>query len=154
MPGQVGEVAPEFKLPSGDGDISLSDYRGKKIVVLSFHVFDFTAGWTTQATSFRSEYKRYEDSNAQVLGISCDTVPSHKAWSTAMGGLPYPELSDFHPKGEASKAYDLYNEERGASKRAVIIIDKEGVVQFREEYEPGTLPDPVDIFRVVDNLNK
>ena len=71
-----------------------------------------------------------------------------------MGGLPYAELSDFHPKGEASKAYDLYNEERGASKRAVIIIDKEGVVQFREEYEPGTLPDPVDIFEVVDNLNK
>ena len=71
-----------------------------------------------------------------------------------MGGLPYPELSDFHPKGEPSKASDLYNEERGASKRAVIIIDKEGVVQFREEYEPGTLPDPVDIFEVVDNLNK
>ena len=44
MPGQVGEIAPEFKLPSGDGDVSLSDYRGKKIVVLSFHVFDFTAG--------------------------------------------------------------------------------------------------------------
>ncbi len=70
-----------------------------------------------------------------------------------MGGLPYPELSDFHPKGEVSKAYDLYNEERGASKRAVIIIDKEGVIQFREEYEPGTLPDPVDIFRVVDKMN-
>ena len=70
-----------------------------------------------------------------------------------MGGLPYPELSDFHPKGEVSKAYDLYNGERGASKRAVIIIDKEGVIQFREEYEPGTLPDPVDIFRVVDKMN-
>ncbi|MBT98991.1 MAG: hypothetical protein CL902_10250 [Dehalococcoidia bacterium] len=44
MAGQVGEVAPEFKLPAADGDISLSDYKGKKIVVLSFHVFDFTAG--------------------------------------------------------------------------------------------------------------
>jgi alkyl hydroperoxide reductase subunit AhpC len=71
-----------------------------------------------------------------------------------MGGLPYPELSDFHPKGEASKAYGLYNEERGASKRAVIIVDKEGIIQFREEYEPGTLPDPVVIFAVVDKLNK
>ena len=71
-----------------------------------------------------------------------------------MGGLPYPELSDFHPKGEASKAYDLYNEERGASKRAVIIVDKEGIIQFREEYEPGTLPDPVVIFTMVDKLNK
>ena len=71
-----------------------------------------------------------------------------------MGGLPYPELSDFHPKGEASKSYDLYNEERGASKRAVVIIDKEGIIQFREEYEPGTLPDPADIFEMVDKLNK
>jgi len=44
MAGQVGEIAPEFKLPAADGDISLSDYKGKKIVVLSFHVFDFTAG--------------------------------------------------------------------------------------------------------------
>lgn len=69
-----------------------------------------------------------------------------------MGGLPYPELSDFHPKGEASMAYDLYNEERGASKRAVIIIDKEGVIRFREEYEPGTLPNPVEIFGVMDGL--
>jgi len=70
-----------------------------------------------------------------------------------LGGLPYPELSDFHPKGNVSKAYDLYNEERGASKRAVIIIDKEGVIQFREEYEPGTLPNPVAIFGVMEGLS-
>jgi len=44
MPAQVGDVAPEFKLPSSDGDVSLSDYKGNKVVVLSFHVFDFTAG--------------------------------------------------------------------------------------------------------------
>jgi len=62
-------------------------------------------------------------------------------------------LSDFHPKGEVSKAYDLFNEERGASKRAVIIIDKEGVIRFRELYEPGTLPDPRDIFTVMEGLN-
>ncbi len=70
-----------------------------------------------------------------------------------MGGLPYPELSDFHPKGQASQAYDLYNEERGASKRAVLIIDKEGVIRFREEYEPGVLPDPKEIISVVEGLN-
>ena len=70
-----------------------------------------------------------------------------------MGGLPYPELSDFHPKGQASQAYDLYNEERGASKRAVLIIDKEGVIQFRAEYEPGVLPDPSKIISVVEGLN-
>ena len=71
-----------------------------------------------------------------------------------MGGLPYPELSDFHPKGQASQAYGLWNEERGASNRAVIIVDKDGVVRFRETYEPGVLPDPADIVAVVADLNK
>ena len=71
-----------------------------------------------------------------------------------MGGLPYPELSDFHPKGDATKAYGLWNEERGASNRAVIIVDKEGVVRFRETYQPGVLPDPSTIIDVVQGLNK
>jgi alkyl hydroperoxide reductase subunit AhpC len=87
-----------------------------------------------------------------VLGISCDTVPAHRAWSTALGGLPYPELSDFHPKGKASQAYDLYNEERGAGNRAVIIVDKEGIIRFRETYEPGVLPDPATILAEVEKL--
>ena len=71
-----------------------------------------------------------------------------------MGGLPYPELSDFHPKGETTRAYDLWNEERGASQRAVLIVDKEGVVRFRETYQPGILPDPSAIFDVLQSLNQ
>ena len=101
---------------------------------------------------FRQNYSRFEEKNAQVLGISCDTVPAHRAWTTAMGGLPYPELSDFHPKGKANQAYGLYNEERGAGNRAVIIVDKEGIVRFRKTYEPGTLPDPADILVELDKL--
>ena len=80
-------------------------------------------------------------------------MAAHRAWSTALGGLPYPELSDFHPKGKASQAYDLYNEERGASFRAVLVVDKQGVIRFRETYEPGVLPDPADILAVIDGLN-
>ena len=86
------------------------------------------------------------------MGISCDTVAGHRAWSTALGGLPYPELSDFHPKGKASQAYDLYNEERGASFRAVLVVDKGGVIRFRETYEPGILPDPSAILATIDKL--
>ena len=69
-----------------------------------------------------------------------------------MGGLPYPELSDWHPKGKVSQAYDLWNEERGASQRAVLIVDKEGVVRFRETYTPGILPDPQEILAVLESL--
>ena len=70
-----------------------------------------------------------------------------------MGGLPYPELSDFHPKGQTTQAYDLWNEERGAGNRAIIIVDKDGVIRFRETYVPGQLPDPNDIIAEVSKLN-
>ena len=69
-----------------------------------------------------------------------------------MGGLPYPELSDWHPKGKATIAYDLWNEERGASNRAVIVVDKEGIIRFRQTYAPGVLPNPEEILSVVDKL--
>ena len=87
-----------------------------------------------------------------MLGISCDQINAHRAWTTALGGLPYPELSDFHPKGKVSQAYDVWNEERGASQRAVIIVDKEGIVRFRESYTPGVLPNPEEILAVLDGL--
>ncbi len=103
--------------------------------------------------AFRQAHSRFEEKNAQVLGISCDHVNAHRAWSTAMGGLPYPELSDWHPKGKVSTAYDLWNEERGASNRAVLIVDKEGIIQFRETYVPGVLPDTGDILKVLDGLS-
>lgn len=69
-----------------------------------------------------------------------------------MGGLPYPELSDWHPKGQVTQAYGLWNEERGAGARAVLIVDREGIVRFRETYQPGILPDPQDILAELDKL--
>ena len=69
-----------------------------------------------------------------------------------MGGLPYPELSDWHPKGKVTTAYDLWNEERGASNRAVIVVDKEGIIRFRQTYVPGVLPDTEEILSEVDKL--
>ncbi len=70
-----------------------------------------------------------------------------------MGGLPYPELSDWHPKGQVTTSYGLWNEERGAGTRAVIIVDKDGVVRFRETYTPGILPEPERILAEVAKLN-
>ena len=87
-----------------------------------------------------------------MLGISCDHIAAHRAWSTAMGGLPYPELSDWHPKGEVTTAYGLWNEERGAGTRAVIIVDKDGIVRYRQTYAPGTLPEPEKILEELNNL--
>ena len=69
-----------------------------------------------------------------------------------MGGLPYPDLSDCHPKGTVSQAYELWNEERGASQRAVLVVDKQGVIRFRETYTPGILPDPQEILAALAGL--
>jgi alkyl hydroperoxide reductase subunit AhpC len=69
-----------------------------------------------------------------------------------MGGLPYPELSDWHPKGKVTQSYDLWNEERGVGRRAVIIVDKGGVIRFRQTYTPGTLPDAEAIVNVIKGL--
>ena len=87
-----------------------------------------------------------------MLGISCDHAASHRAWATALGGLPYPELSDWEPKGQVSRAYGLWNAERGASQRAVLILDKDGVVRYRRTYSAPHLPDLEEIMREVQRL--
>ena len=103
---------------------------------------------------FRLHNPRIEEKGAQVLGISCDHVNAHRAWGTALGGIPFPELSDWHPHGEVTKAYDLWNPDRGVGRRAVLVVDKGGVVRHRREYEPGTLPDPAELFDLLDELNR
>jgi alkyl hydroperoxide reductase subunit AhpC len=88
------------------------------------------------------------------LGISCDHVASHRAWATALGGLPYPELSDWEPKGQVSRAYGLWNPERGASQRAVLIVDKEGIIRYRRTYSAPNLPDLEEILGQLQQLGK
>ncbi len=87
-----------------------------------------------------------------MLGVSCDHTASHRAWATALGGLPYPELSDWEPKGQMSRSYGLWNPERGASKRAVLIIDKDGIVRYRREYTAPDLPDMEEILHTLRQL--
>ena len=87
-----------------------------------------------------------------MLGISCDTQFAHRVYSSSLGNIPYPLISDFHPKGEMVRAYGLWDEERGASNRAIIIVDKDGIVRFRHEYAPPTLPDPQDILAELEKL--
>ena len=80
-----------------------------------------------------------------------DRVPSLKSWAASLGGIAYPLLADFWPHGEVSQAYGVFNAEAGASRRAIIIIDKEGIVRFKEVYQ-GSLPDPMAILAEIDKL--
>jgi len=69
-----------------------------------------------------------------------------------LGGLPYQELADWHPKGKVTDSFGLWNEERGSGNRAVIVVDKEGIIRLRKTYEAGVLPDTEEILAVVEKL--
>ncbi len=81
----------------------------------------------------------FEGCGAQVLGISVDSVPCHEAWAKSLGGLGYPLLSDMHRK--ACQAYGVYNPDRNIAWRSTFIVDRAGIVGFKEVYPQGTLPD-------------
>ena len=88
---------------------------------------------------------RFEAANAQVLGISVDSVHSHRAFARELGGIDYPLLADFHPKGDVTKAYGLWRDDRGYSKRAIVVVDRKGVVRYVEVIEKG----PPDVEKVL-----
>ena len=73
---------------------------------------------------------RFKAVDTQVLGVSIDSRHSHKKWAESLGGVSYPLLQDFHPKGEMAKAYGTYLDNEGYIARATVIVDKQGVVQF------------------------
>ena len=79
--------------------------------------------------------------NAEVLEVSVDAAPSQKAWAESQGGIEFPILADFHPKGAVAKAYGVYNEERGNAFRSAFLIDMDGTILYSEQYQPGTLPE-------------
>ena len=135
----IGDSAPDFKLASvSDGDITLSQFKGEKYVILSFHVLDFTGGWTDQATSFRKYNAQFEESDAQVLGISCDSTATLAAYNLSFGpslGYPVQLLSDFYPHGDVTKKYKLFNSEIGTADRSAVVIDKSGYVRQVNKYQ-------------------
>jgi hypothetical protein len=80
---------------------------------------------------------RFFAANTQVLGVSVDSKFCHNNWATGLGGISFPLLADFHPKGEVAKAYGLYLEAAGITDRATVIIDAEGIVRHVSSVGPG-----------------
>jgi peroxiredoxin Q/BCP len=121
----VNAPAPEFTLPTntGDGNISLADYRGKWLVVY-FYPKDFTSGCTIEARKFQQDMPQYLDRNTQIVGISADDVDSHAEFCDSEG-LKFPLLAD--TTGATSKAYGSW---MGiVSSRHSFIIDPQGTLK-------------------------
>jgi len=128
---EVGTKAPEFTLPDQNGEMrSLSDYRGKK-VVLYFYPKDMTSGCTRQACAFGELYPQFREKGAVVLGVSKDSVASHKKFEEKYG-LPFVLLSD--TEKEVIQAYDVWKEKNNYGKvsmgvvRTTYLIDEEGTI--------------------------
>ena len=137
----VGTKAPDFTLPDKDGNaVSLHDFLGKK-VVLYFYPKDNTPGCTRQACAFASAYEDFKTNNIAVIGISKDSVSSHKKFAEKYS-LPFVLLSD--PELVAIKAYDVWQEKKMCGKvgmgvvRTTFIIDENGNI---EKIMPKVKPD-------------
>ena len=133
---KVGDKAPNFTLPSQMGDnVALSEYQGKKNVVLYFYPKDETRGCTREACEFRDQYDVFTGLGAEVLGVSSDTLESHKSFATHYG-LPFLLLSDV--EGDVRKLYGVPSSMGIIPGRVTYIIDKKGVVRhiFNSQFQP------------------
>ncbi|RXK62540.1 peroxiredoxin [Lacibacter luteus] len=147
---QVGQKAPDFSLFDTERKkVGLSDFRGKNVLIL-FYPMAFSSTCTRELCEVRDDIARYNNANAQVLGISVDSVFTLKRYKEEQG-YNFPLLSDFNK--EVSAAYDsLYEnwilEMKGVSKRSAFVIDGEGVVQYAELVETK---DAVPDFEAINN---
>jgi len=148
---QVGAQAPDFKLKNTElKEVSLSDFKGKK-VVLHFFPLAFTGVCTTQLCTMRDNFGYYDGLNAQVLGVSVDS-PFTLAKFKEEQAYQFPLLSDFNK--ETAGAYGALYEDflglKGIAKRSAFVIDEEGKVVYAEVLEDaGNLPDFAAINKVV-----
>jgi alkyl hydroperoxide reductase subunit AhpC len=102
--------------------------------------------------SYEADLSRFADADTQVLGISIDSIPSHVAWAKSLGGINYPLLADFEPKGAVARSFGAYRTADGISERALFIIDKQGKVVYKDIHEISKQPDNEVIHDVLRKL--
>jgi peroxiredoxin len=147
----VGAVAPDFSLKDqNQKDVKLSDFQGKKNVVIVFYPLDWSPVCTNEHVCFVNDLKRFEELDAQVLGVSVDSVWSHKAFAEKMG-IHYPLLADFQPRGAVGDKFGVYLADKGITGRAIAVVDHNGKLAWFKNYDIPTVP---DVQEVADALAK
>lgn len=127
----IGNKAPDFELSDQHGvKVSLASFRDKKNVVILFYPFSFTGTCTGELCEIRDDLSAFQNDAVQLLAISCDSIFSQRTFSEAQG-YKFPVLSDFWPHGNVSKAYGVFNEDRGCAIRGTFIIDKAGILRWQ-----------------------
>jgi peroxiredoxin len=150
---KAGQPAPEFELRSHrGGSVKLSDFRGKKNVVLAFHPLAFTPVCANQMSGYESDLARFERAGAAVLGISIDAQPAKAAWAKTLGTISYDLLSDFHPHGEVAQKYGVFRATDGISERAIFVVDKQGKIAWSKVYDIPEQPDNEEVLQALQGL--
>jgi len=142
--------AKNFTLKDQNGDLfRLSDFRGKKAVLLSFHPLAWTGVCAKQMKALEKNYLKFKKLNAAAVGVNVDSVPTKNAWAKALKIKKTKLLSDFWPHGKVAKLYGIFREKDGFSERANILVDKKGKVIFAKVYPIGQLPDIREIMKAL-----
>jgi peroxiredoxin len=102
--------------------------------------------------AYEADLERFQGYDAQVLGISVDSVPCNTAWARSLGGVTFDLLSDFNPKGEVASAYGAYRANDGISERAIFIVDKGGKLAYKDIHDISDQPDNEELFEVLRKL--
>jgi mycoredoxin-dependent peroxiredoxin len=141
MPLEVGAPAPDFTLKDQNNqEVRLSDFRGRKAVLLVFYPFTFTGTCQGELTEVSGSLGEFQNDGVQVLAVSVDSAYSHKVWATEQG-FDFPILADFWPHGGVASAYGVFNETGGFANRGTFVIDAGGIIRFAEELGPGETRD-------------
>ncbi|KFF95670.1 peroxiredoxin [Streptomyces europaeiscabiei] len=139
---QVGDKAPDFELRDNHGaTVRLADFRGEKNVVVLFYPFAFTGVCTGELCELRDNLPKFVNDDVQLLAVSNDSIHTLRVFAE-QENLEYPLLSDFWPHGEVSRAYGVFDADKGCAVRGTFIVDKEGVVRWSVV---NALPDARDL---------
>jgi len=141
---KVGDPAPDFTLPAvRGGKVTLSQYRGKKNVVLSFVPAAWTPVCSDQWPGYNIAQEFFDENDAILLGITVDNIPTLYAWTNQMcmggGKLWFPVLSDFWPHGAVAQKYGILRTD-GVAERALFVIDKKGIIRYIDVHDINERP--------------
>ncbi len=149
----VNVPAPDFSLfATPDQKLRLSELKGKKII-LAFYPADWSVVCSDQMSLYNATLKLFHKYNAELIGISVDSKWCHMAFARDRK-LHFPLLADFHPAGTVARLYDVYDEEEGECKRALYVIDEEGVICWNYLSPVGINPGADGILDALEEMSK
>jgi peroxiredoxin (alkyl hydroperoxide reductase subunit C) len=151
----IGAEAPDFSLrDQNDSEVRLSDFKGKKNVVLVLHPSTLTKSCKDDIRFYQERTDEFHALNTEILMVNMDSVESNREWIKEIGGLGFPVLSDRVPLGDVSLRYDCFVPKKGYGNRAVFVIDKGGIIRHIEKIKAlrGACPDMIHLSDVLLSL--